>query len=245
MKIRNLILSFMIVLAGLSAWAASTYEVTAAKASRFFEAREWASAQALYGLMLDERPDDDSIYVNAIISASMIGDTIGASHLLTKAMNVGLSFSRLMEGVKQVSFRISEPGVYEDFLLRSQRDCPWLERAIDSELLGYYTFRDNGAMMVRYAEKMLAGLPDSTNYLSALASGYTRLGDFDQAVATWQRILELSPENYDALLKLGNYYDLAGDRSQALSYLEKAQAVRATPYVASRIAALGEVEKKH
>lgn len=224
--------------AAISASAASSYEVTAAKASRFFELREWASAQALYGLMLNERHDVDSVYVNAIISASMIGDSIGASDLLTRAMNAGLSFSRLMDGVKQVSFRISEPDVYEDFLLRSQRDCPWLERAIDSELLRYYTFRDNGAMMIRYAEKMLAGLPDSIDYLSALASGYTRLGDFDKAVTTWNRILDIAPSNYDTLLKLASYYDISGRYDLSADFYGKAQAVRATPFVASRLSVL-------
>ena len=39
--------------------AATSYETTAVKAARFFEWREWASAEALYGLMLAEKPDVD------------------------------------------------------------------------------------------------------------------------------------------------------------------------------------------
>ena len=88
--------------------------------------------------MLDRRPDCDSTYVNAIIASSMLGQPDMASHLLTEAMKAGVSFPRLMSGVKSVAFEVGEPDVYEDFMLRSQRDCPWLERAIDSELLQYY-----------------------------------------------------------------------------------------------------------
>lgn len=240
---KGFVVSIVLFFVALTSSAGSTYDVTAKKASRFFEAREWASAQALYGLMLAERPDVDSVYVNAMISSTMIGDTIRASHLLSEAMSAGLSFTRLMAGVKEVSFRISEPEVYEDFLLRSQRDCPWLVRAIDAELLSYYLFRDNGAMIVRYSEKMLAGLPDSTDYLAALASGYAIEGDFDKAVATWRRIIEIAPDNYDTLLKLGNYFDLKGNPTEALRYLTQAQKLHATPFVASRISRLAGNEK--
>ena len=224
--------------------AATNYEVTAVKASRFFEWREWASAEALYGLMLAEKPDVDSTYVKAIVAASMIGHTDAASHLLTQAMKAGVSFPRLMAGVKTVSFEVGAANVYEDFLLRSQRDCPWLERAIDAELLKYYRFRDNGELIVRYARKMLAGVPQSVDYLSALAEGYVITGDYDSAIAAWQKILEVSPEDYLTLLKLGNYYANAGQREEALEYLGRAEAVRATPYVTQRLASLDSVGKK-
>ncbi len=228
----------------MSATAATAYETTAVKASRFFEWREWASAEALYGLMLDEKPDVDSTYVKAIVAASMLNHNETASHLLTQAMKAGVSFPKLMEGVKTVSFEVGAANVYEDFLLRSQRDCPWLERAIDAELLKYYQFRDNGELIVIYANKMLAGVPDSTDYLSALAEGYVILGDYDAAIRAWQKILSVSPDNYLTLLKLGNYYANAGRKAEALEYLGHAAEVHATPYVDGRLAALDTVEKK-
>ncbi len=228
-----------------AASAAVDYDTTARKAARFFEAREWASAQALYGLMLEDRPDADSVYVNAIVASSMLRQPEASSRLLSQAMEAGVSFSRLMDGVKTVSFAIGAPAVYEDFMIRSQRDCPWLSRAIDSELLGYYMFRDNGPMTIIYAEKMLAGLPDSVDYLSALAGAYASTGQFDKAVETWLKILDLSPDNYLTLLRLGNYYDISGDTSNARAYLSRADALRSTPYVASRLKALDAIEKKH
>jgi len=240
------ITAFVIFVATVFAMnARSPYELTEAKAARFFDAREWASAQALYGIMLDQRPDVASTYVHAIIASSMLGDTIAASHLLSESMKAGVNFSRLMAGVKTTAFEIGEAGVYEDFLFRSQRDCPWLERAIDDELLRYFSFRNDGVMMVRYAIKMLSGLPESTAYLSVLARGHALSGDFAGAVAVWKRIVEISPDDYDALLNLGNYYDLTGDTDLADKYLSKAQSLHATPFVASRIALLDGVKKMH
>lgn len=225
--------------------AASDYATTAAKAQRFFDAREWASAQALYGLMLDQKPDADSVYVRAIVASSMLGHNKSASNLLTDAMKAGVSFSRLMEGVKSVSFEVGAPAVYEDFLKRSQHDCSWLKRAIDAELLNYYIFRNNGQLTVEYAQKMLAGLPDSVEYLSDLADGYIAMDEGENAFNTWKRILTIDPDNYLTLLKIGNYSDIVGNRTEATEYLQRAAKIRQTPFVAKRLASLDTVEKKH
>lgn len=224
--------------------APADYNVTAAKAARFFDSREWASAQALYGLMLDERPDSASTYVHAIVASAMLGHDDAAARLLTGAMNAGVAFAPLMRGVREVSFGIGEAGIYEAFLLRSQRDCPWLERAIDGELLDYYRFRDDGPMTVRYARKMLAGLPGSTAFLSALAEGYVCEGDFGNAVAAWRRILDLDPSDLLAMLNLGNYYAITGNNPEAVRYLSMAQSLRPTPFVAARLRRLGYDVKK-
>lgn len=242
---KKIILVITAIFVSIAASAAGDYATTAAKARRFFNAREWASAQALYGLMLNERPDADSVYVDDIVASSMLGHSDTASDLLSRAMTAGVSFSRLMDGVRTVSFEVGAPDVYEDFLIRSRRDCPWLERAINSELLRYYIFRNNGEQTVAYAQKMLSGLPDSVEYLSDLANGYIMLGDGDKAVETWKRILAIDPSNYTTLLNLGNYCDITGDWLGAADYLRRAAEVRLTPYVAKKLAALDSVEKKH
>lgn len=225
----------MILLAWLRAPAAADYNTTSIKAGRFFDDKEWASAQALYSLVIDSNPRADSAYVRAIVTSSLLNDSVMASHFLTEAMHAGLSFTRIMNGVREESFAIGEADVYVDFLLRSQKECPWLSRAIDDELLSYYHFRDNGKKTVCYAERMLAGLPDSVEYLSMLADGYCMEGDFTGAVEVWNKILDIAPDNYDTLLKLGNYYDLTGDRLQGRAYLDRAYEIYPTPFVASNI----------
>lgn len=227
----------------LTVAARSTYETTALKAARFFEAREWASAQALYGLMLDERPDADSIYVNAIVASGMLGDSIASSHFLSGAMAAGLSFDRLMGGIRAVSFEVGAPAVYEAFLLRSQRDCPWLSRAIDSELLDYYLFRDNGPQSIVYARKLLSGLPDSRLYLGKLAEGYVLAADYDSAVSLWQEMLTLDPDDYDTLIDIGNYMAITGENDKAADYLRHAYSLHPTPYVGALLASLATERK--
>lgn len=243
LKIKRLTAVATVMLTVITACAAD-YQTTARKAQRFFDDREWASAQALYGLMLDERPDADSVYVRAIVASSMIRQDLRASELLSDAMKAGVSFSRLMTGVKEVSFSIGEPAVYENFLERSRTDCPWLARAIDDELLHYYLFRDDGPQIVVYARKMLAGLPDSVKYLSALARGYACTGDFANATAAWRQILTVDPDNYDTLLCLGNYFNISGNSAKALEYLRRAEAIRPTPYVTGLIAEITK-SKEH
>lgn len=224
--------------------AKSDYATTSVKAERFFRYGEWASAQALYELMLDERPDVDTTYVKAIVASAMLGDADRASRLLASAMSAGLGFDRLMSGVRTVAFEVGAPAVYEDFLFRSQRDCPWLVRAIDSALLDYYVLRNDGGKMVVYAGRMLAGLPDSVHYLSVLADGYALLGDFGQAVTVWKGILELAPRDYDTLLKLGNYMADTGQDADAVEYLGRAAAIRPTPFVDCRLARLDDKAEK-
>lgn len=239
-KIKSgIIAGALLMLTALTA-AACDYDTIARKAQRFFDWREWASAQALYGIMIDSHPDADSIYVKDIVASSLLGQEEYASKLLTDAMKAGVSFSRLMAGVKDVSFAISEPAVYERFLERSKRDCPWLARAIDDELLSYYMFRDNGEQTVIYARKMLDGLPESIKYLSALAQGYACCGNFDNATDTWKRILTLDPDHYETLLRIGNYYAIADNKSAAIDYLTRANNLRSTPYLTSRLTELSE-----
>lgn len=228
---KHLVITLICSVFGLSAFATADYRTTAAKADRFFEAGEWASAQALYSIMIDQRHDADSAYVKAIVASSILSDSASASHFLTDAMKAGISFTWLMDQVKSTSFAIGKADVYEDFLLRSQRDCPWLHRAIDAELLDYYTFRDNGEKMIVYAEKMLAGLPESTKYLSALAAGFCLKGDFNSAVGIWNKILGIEPDNYDILLKIGNFYRITGDNLQGDEFLARAAKIHPTPFV--------------
>lgn len=240
---KKLLSGILMIVTAVTLSAAPDYDRTAIKADRFFEAGEWASAQALYGILLDKRPEADSIYVKAIVASSMMGDSVAASHLLTNAMNAGIGFERLMAGVREVSFEVGSAKTYEDFLLRSQRDCRWLTRAIDAELLRYYIFRDNGPKIVKYSQIMLAGMPESVEYQLSLASGYVLAGDYDKAVGTWRRIIEQSPDSYDALIAIGNYMDLSGNTISAAEYLSRAQELRPTPFVASRLAALDRQAK--
>jgi tetratricopeptide (TPR) repeat protein len=147
----------------------------------------------------------------------------------------GVSADSLFNTVRTSSFTIGKGEIYADFLNLCRRDAPWIARAVDNKLLQWYLYRADGEMIIKYADTMLSGLPDSVEYLSDLAYGYSLEGQHDKAVETWQRILAIQPDNIDALLNLGNYYALIGNRSEALKYLNQAQAISPTPYLTAEI----------
>jgi cytochrome c-type biogenesis protein CcmH/NrfG len=78
---------------------------------------------------------------------------------------------------------------------------------------------------------MLNGLPDSKDYLNALATGYIDNDQPDMAAETWQKVLELYPNDYQTLVNLGNVYLELGDESRAHDYLGRAYRLHPTPYL--------------
>lgn len=230
------------------AWAAamvfaSDYGTIAMKADRFFAQKEWMSAAAMFTVMLDEQPRNADTYGKAIVTAGMRRMPAEQSQLMDRALDYHVPFDSVFSAVERVSFSLGQTSMYEDFLNLVKHDKPWLGRSIDAYLLRYYVFRRNADGMIRCSEKMLEGLPDDVNFLSILAQGLLIKGDFKGAMATYERILTVSPDNYEALLYLGNYYKDRAEAdgsyaARARECLVKAQAIRDTPYLAAAIARL-------
>ena len=64
---------------------AADYGQVARKASKYFGEGEWASAQALYELMLAERPDSLDSYAHAIVASALMTDTLRMTDLLERS----------------------------------------------------------------------------------------------------------------------------------------------------------------
>ena len=205
---------------------------TAVRAERAFAFGEWPSAQALYELLVDRRPDCADYYARAIVAAELAGDTVAGPDLVERAMSHGIPFAPLLADIRATSYSAGAGDGYGAFLLRLQSALPWLARPLDNELLAYYTSRSDGPMMVRYATVMLDGLPDSVEYLMLLARGYMLQDNLTAAAETWQRVLALDAGNFDALLWLGNYARLDGRPADARRYFKAAYDLRPTPYLA-------------
>jgi tetratricopeptide (TPR) repeat protein len=215
----------------LLAMAADRYTSTAVRANRSYEWQEWNNAAALYELMLDMQPDSATTYARAIVSNEMAGDTAASIDLMERAMAHNIGLAEILELVRTDEYRIGGGDRYGEYLYMLREHFSWMRRALDNELLNHYSARRDGPMMVEFATDMLVGLPESTHYLGILAEGYALQGDFDNATKTWQQILQIDSDNYDALLNLGNYYTLAGQASEAETYLTRAHKLRPTPYV--------------
>ncbi len=226
----------------------SSYAALSGKAERAYAYEEWASASALYGLMINERPTDTRLYGRAIVSAAMREKPAEEVELLRKAISAHVAFDSVFASVRRESFAIGQTDLYENFMKEVRVAEPWLKRTVNGYLLDYYVYRRNAKGMISYANELLEAVPDNERFLYILAQGYLLDGMTNEAVIVWERILGVNPKSYDALLFLGNYFadnsvaDNAGDTLRALDYLNRAQEVKATPYVAERIKSLNRSE---
>lgn len=225
---RRLLLTLLLC-ATLCAGATGRYESLRVRADRSYGWREWASAAAMYELMLDICPDSARTYSRAIVATCLVPDTVAGPDLLQRAMAHGIALDDVLRRVRAESYDIGEPALYGSLLQRLQTVMPWMSRAIDHELLRHYLERGDGPNTVRYARVMLDGLPDSREFLSALARGYLTQDMTEEAADVWRRILELYPDDYETLLYLANYHILGGRPDEARPYITRARQIRDTP----------------
>lgn len=221
-----------------AAWGVNPYPQLKEKAERAFGHAEWASASALYDLMLEEKPAVPDTYGQAIVANAMRGDRAAEMRLMQKALDNHIPFDSVFSRVSQWSFHLGKTHLYEEFLKETRQEHPWMKRAIDGHLLKYYTFRRNGELMVEYSNIMLSGASDNAALLNNLAEGYMLMGDEKRGIETYMRVLDVAPGNLHALLSLGNLYAMKEDRDsavKAVEYLEKAYSIRPTPYVAATL----------
>jgi len=221
-----------------AAFAVSPYPALKIKAERAFRYGEWPSAAAMFDLMLEERPEVPQTYGQAIVANAMCGNTGHTSVLMAKALDNHIPFDTVFSSVRTWSFHIGHPTLFEDFLKENRSAHPWMRRTINAYLLKYYAFRQNGAAMIDYARQMLESAPDNIPFMKVLAEGYMLTGDFASGMAVYERILAYDPDNYNALLCLGNWNAMhrgdSPDRATAAAYyLGRAYALRPTPHVAA------------
>ena len=226
---------------------AADYGVTARKAARFFAEREWASAGAMYELMLNERPDDVKTYASAIVAAYENADTVKAMQLFSRAQSNLIPFDSILTATRKASFSIGEPRLYEDFLCRTKAANPTLERVVDNYLLKYYLFRRDGEKIHDYAMKMSEGAPNRNDYYLASIKGRLRKGEISPATIEAFCADDHNPDDFESLVYLGVIaMQLADDspdrcdefRSIALSALTAANGIKSTPKLREYISIL-------
>lgn len=85
-------------------------------------------------------------------------------------------------------------------------------------------------------------MPDNIKFLTCLANGLMQNGQDSEAIDTYQRIININSNDYNALLQLANYFHLTAttdeSRMTALNYFEQAQKIKSTPYIEKVISQL-------
>lgn len=217
------------------AFSAEPGTSTEARAARFFSYREWINAGALYTMLLGDHPTNTLYCSRAIVAAGMLGDTLQQTTLTNNALDAHTPIDSLFTAVERTSFSVGQTSLYEAYLLHTKSTSPWLSRVIDGYLMRYYAYRRNPDGMIAYSRIMLSGNPESQPFLFTLAQGYLLNGQTDEAIKTYQHIIELNPQSLEALLYLANYYDSSGNKAQALHYFQRAASIKATPFVEAAI----------
>lgn len=230
--LRHIIIACLVALSSIPTFAAISLEE---KAASFFDGGEWLNANASYLMLLKDNPGDTRLYSRAVVSSALAGDTIAALDLIAHSAERSVPTDSLWTAVRADSFKAGSPTLYVDLLNDSRTQFSWMRRKIDSLLLDYYNFRNDGPGIVHYANIMLDGMPDDVAFSRLLARGQLLSGDTTAAIATWQKILTTHPDQYDTLIDIGNCLWQSGQKDAARPYLQRAYDLRPTPYIANQL----------
>lgn len=207
-------------------------EALARKAARAFESEEWASAQALYGLVTDDSPTDVDAHARLITAALMRGDSTSVPGAVERALAAGVPLRALFENLRADLRSASGYGLYADALERIAKDKPYLRRPISDCLLDYYLERRDGTKIERCALYLLAGLPDSPKYLESLGWGLLYQGKTEEAESAWRKALKSDACNTGVMIALAT---LLGDTPEAVELLHRADSICPSPAIKSRL----------
>lgn len=78
---------------------------------------------------------------------------------------------------------------------------------------------------MEFLKKQLAASPDNYRYHFELANLYAESGKEDDAIASYERALEINPKYIEALVNLGSLHSDRGELDEAVEKLEKALAL--------------------
>lgn len=212
------------------------------RARRAYDAGEWASAQALYAIA-SQNSSDAGLHARMVAAAEMYGDTAAAVPAIERAMTAGVPLAAMLDSVETYLRSQGRHAAYCTMLQRLADERPYLRRPVDVRMLNYAKARRDGAAMVKYARRLLAGLPDNADYIDALAWGLLYCGDYDGAEKAWRQGIETDGDNAVMLINLALL--LVDSRpDEALTLLQRAYATRPTPALAAQIKALQDSLQK-
>lgn len=242
MKHLLLILTCLLGALGATAQGADP-DLLARRATAFFDQHEWLNAAVTYERLLRIRPGVPDSYGRGIAAAGIAGETDIQLRLTRDALDHAVPVDSLFNTVRTAAFTAGHADAYEHYMLTAASQYPWMSRMTNVRLLDYYDYRSDGPAMTRYALRLLSASPNSLSMLAILARGYLLQGEYDHAVAVYNRMLTLDPSDSTALLYLANYYadraeadhtDTAA-RDRALQLLRQAYDLRPAPYIRQRI----------
>lgn len=223
------------------------------KADRFYQHEEWANALAMFRAILEREPTDIQTYGRSVTVYGAISNPDEQIELLEATQRYALPLDSLFEEVKRSAFEIGRPELLEDFMILVKKEQPWMKRNIDIRLARLYDSRNNAEKMIEMSDTLLAVNPDDPPMLRIKARGFMLLDRYDDAIAIYKRIIELSPDDVDAMLNIGVYYFSefdtrrlalsSAEAEEARKYLSMAYRLRPTPHLQQMLNRLNGTKK--
>ncbi len=204
------------------------------RAERAWDAEEWASAQALYSIVVERTPADVDASAHLVVACWMRSDSTAALTTVQNAMSHGMPLDSLLSDAGELCFSTHRANLYGEILDNLYRQMPYARRPVAMQLLNYWLRRRSGAEAVRYADYLLQAQPDDPLLLTLRCRALLLDGLVEEAVSTASHLLEIQPDNLDALILLGNYY-AQHDKARARELLRRAYSLRPTPYLEQKI----------
>jgi putative PEP-CTERM system TPR-repeat lipoprotein len=93
-------------------------------------------------------------------------------------------------------------------------------------LIGHYTRSKEPKNAVAAAQEAVAAFPDRPDVLDAAGQAYRAAGDLNQAIKTYNKLVQIRPDSTLPLMRLADIQIAAKDNLAALEYLRKALALK-------------------
>lgn len=234
---RILFFLLLVLCAGRAAADTTPTEVLGARALRAWDAREWASAQALYGIVADRLPSSAEAAARLAVAAEARGDSTAARLAVEQAMSHGVALDSVLATARGLCFEAAIPGAYTTLLESLFQSLPYARRPLAMTLLRYNLARCHGSDAIRWADYLLLGAPGDASVLILKARAALISNDTASAVDCALQALQTDPDNLEALLIAGNGKAMT-HQPGALDLLRRACSLAPTPYLQERIQTL-------
>jgi serine/threonine protein kinase/tetratricopeptide (TPR) repeat protein len=84
-----------------------------------------------------------------------------------------------------------------------------------------YAGRKELGKAMEYIKKAVSVSPDDANVVDYLADIYFKMGDLDQSISQFERVLDIKPDFYQAYYRIAYVHSLREEYDKVLDYLEK------------------------
>jgi tetratricopeptide (TPR) repeat protein/transglutaminase-like putative cysteine protease len=195
-------------------------EALLARAGHVRGSSNWRDAVPIYDRILEADPDNVPAILGRfeLFAAAGLHETPLA--LLGKALQRrprSVALLRAMVGALRAEDRTTDAEEMEERYAALRFDDP----SFTKEQIDLALARRDPVQTTRWVERLTATNPDSASAMGVAAHAFQALGDRPRAVATYQRALEMAPEDTDTMRALAEVYGMAGQRDEQTKLLRE------------------------